>query len=68
MPAASEPGPAPRAPLAPTLPHTWRPLGPRLVGLVLGLGLVVIFGAAWLSFDEETRAKFAATLQHLVRL
>ena len=60
MPAASEPGPVPRAPLAPTLPHTWRPLGPRIVGLVLGLGLVVIFGAAWLSFDEETQAKFTA--------
>jgi hypothetical protein len=57
MPAASEPGRVP-PPLAPVLPHTWRPLGARIVGLVLGLGLVVVFGAAWLSFDDETQAKF----------
>ena len=57
MPAASEPGRVP-PPLAPVLPHTWRPLGARIVGLVLGVGLVVVFGAAWLSFDDETQATF----------
>ena len=60
MPAASESGRQPSGPIAPTLPHTWRPLGPRIVGAVLGLGLVVIFGAAWLSFDEETQDAFTA--------
>lgn len=58
MPAASEPGPRPQPPLAPTLPHTWRPLGPRLVGTVLGVGLVVVYAAAWLSFDQEVRDAF----------
>ncbi len=53
MPAASEPGAG-----RPDLPVTWRPLGPRIVGVVLGVGLLVVFGAAWLSFDEETRATF----------
>ncbi|GAA2022589.1 MULTISPECIES: PH domain-containing protein [Nocardioides] len=58
MPAASE-GPA-RRDLAPTLPHTWRPLGPRIVGAVLGVGLLAMFAAAWFSFDDETQAKFTA--------
>jgi hypothetical protein len=46
------------ADLGPVLPHTWRPLGPRIVGVVLGVGLLVVVGAAWLSFDAETRGKF----------
>lgn len=58
MPAASEPGPGPQRPLAPTLPHTWRPLGPRLVGAVLGVGLIVVYTAAWLALGEEMRAEF----------
>ena len=53
MPAASEPAAG-----APALPVTWRPLGPRIVGVVLGAGLLVVFGAAWLSFDEETQDSF----------
>ncbi|WP_370039567.1 PH domain-containing protein [Nocardioides sp.] len=53
MPAASEP-----AAQVPALPVTWRPLGPRIVGVVLGVGLLVVFGAAWLSFDEETQDSF----------
>lgn len=57
MPADSE-RPRPQQPLAPTLPHTWRPLGPRLVGAVLGIGLLVVYAAAWLSFDEEVQASF----------
>lgn len=60
MPAASDPSPRPRAQFVPTLPHTWRPMGSRLVALVLGLGLIVVFGAAWLSLDDETQAKFTA--------
>lgn len=59
MPAASEPGRGAED-LGPVLPHTWRPLGPRVVGAVLGTGLVVILGAAWFSFDAETRSRFTA--------
>ncbi|WP_205475165.1 PH domain-containing protein [Nocardioides sp. SYSU D00038] len=51
MPAASEPG-------VPALPHTWRPVGVRVVGIALGLALVVICAAAWFTFDAETRARF----------
>ena len=53
MPAASEP-----TAQVPPLPVTWRPLGPRIVGAVLGVGLLVVFGAAWLSFDQETQDSF----------
>ena len=53
MPAASEPAAG-----VPALPVTWRPLGPRIVGVVLGAGLLVVFGAAWLSFDQETQDSF----------
>lgn len=48
MPAVSEPA----------LPHTWRPLGVRVAGVVFGGLLVVVCAAAWFSFDDETRAKF----------
>jgi hypothetical protein len=48
MPAVSEPG----------LPHTWRPLGVRMAGLVFGGMLLVVVAVAWFSFDDETRAKF----------
>ena len=49
MPAASE---------APRLPHTWRPLGVRVAGTVLGVGLLVVCALAWLGFDDETQARF----------
>jgi len=56
MPADSE-----RAPdLAVGLPHTWRPLGPRIAGIAAGTILLVLFLAAWLAFDDETRARFTA--------
>jgi hypothetical protein len=48
MPAASEA-------LVP-LPHTWRPLGPRIAGAVAGGALLVITLFLWIGFDEETRA------------
>lgn len=51
MPAASEPLPE-------GLPRTWRPLGVRVVGTVLGLMLLVVCGFAWFGFDAETRARF----------
>ena len=52
MPAGSE------APRLPELPRTWRPLGPRLAGIVFGSALVVVCVVTWFTFDAETRAKF----------
>jgi len=40
------------------LPVTWRPLGPRVVGIAIASGLVVILAFSWFGFDDETRAKF----------
>ncbi len=48
MPAGSEP--------LVRLPHTWRPLGPRIAGAVAGGALLVITAFLWFGFDEETRA------------
>ncbi len=54
MPAGSEP------PALPELPRTWRPLGPRVVGITITLVLAAICVATWLTFDEETRGRFTA--------
>lgn len=40
------------------LPVTWRPLGPRVVGIAIAAGLAVVVGFSWFGFDDETRAKF----------
>jgi hypothetical protein len=50
MPAGSEGVPA--------LPHTWRPLGPRVVGVAVTVALVTVVAVGWFSFDAETRGKF----------
>ncbi len=50
MPAASDPTGAI------TLPHTWRPLGPRVAALVAGGALFVAMALLWIGFDDETRA------------
>ncbi|NYD42032.1 PH domain-containing protein [Nocardioides panaciterrulae] len=55
MPAGSEGGPGVPAV---TLPHTWRPFGARIAGIVFGVALLVVCVFAWFSFDAETRAKF----------
>lgn len=52
MPAGSEP------PL-PELPRTWRPLGPRVVGITITVLLAVICVVTWVGFDDETRARFS---------
>lgn len=52
MPAASDPA------ARPPLPHTWRPFGVRMAGLVFGSLLLVVCAVAWFSFDAETRARF----------
>ena len=50
MPADSDPGRG--------LPITWRPLGPRVVGIAIGAGLFVICAFSWFTFDQETRDRF----------
>ena len=57
MPAASESTGAAGSDL-PSLPRTWRPLGPRLAGLVFGVALLVVVIVAWITLGAETRAKF----------
>jgi hypothetical protein len=43
---------------APSLPRTWRPVGPRVVGITVIAGLAAVCVASWLSFDDQTRAEF----------
>lgn len=40
------------------MPRTWRPLGVRLAGTLLGTMLLVVCAFAWFGFDDETRARF----------
>jgi hypothetical protein len=56
MPAGSEPA----GPATLPLPHTWRPFGVRLAGVVFGGALLVVCAFAWFGFDEETRARFTS--------
>jgi hypothetical protein len=42
----------------PALPHTWRPLGPRVVGVAVTLALVAVVAAGWFGFAPEDRARF----------
>jgi len=44
----SDPTPVP-------LPHTWRPLGPRIAGGVAGGVLLLMAVVLWFTFPEETR-------------
>ncbi len=53
MPAVSEPA------AAPELPHTWRPFGVRMAGILFGTLLLVVCAFAWFGFDDETRARFS---------
>lgn len=41
-----------------SLPHTWRPLGPRIAGIVSGLVLLALFLVAYFTFDDATQEKF----------
>lgn len=50
MPAASEP---------PTLPRTWRPLGPLVMGIVLLVGLFGLSAMTWFTFSDKARADFS---------
>ena len=39
-----------------TLPHTWRPLGPRIAAVVAGATLLFMTALLWIGFDDKTRA------------
>jgi PH (Pleckstrin Homology) domain-containing protein len=54
MPAGSE------TPALPPLPRTWRPLGPRIMGVGVTVCLILVVGVGWFSFDAETRSRFTA--------
>lgn len=41
------------------LPHTWRPLGVRVVGGFSGLALVIVVFAAWFGFSPKVRSEFS---------
>ncbi|MFT4084891.1 MAG: PH domain-containing protein [Nocardioides sp.] len=43
---------------SPQMPHTWRPLGPRVMATALVIALAVVCAMSWIGFDDETRAKF----------
>lgn len=58
MPAGSEAGPTRDGAGPPALPRTWRPLGPRVAGLVAAAALLAVGAGAWFSFDGETQASF----------
>ena len=53
MPADSE-----RRPPTPSLPHTWRPFGARIVAWVLGAMLLALLVAVWIGLDSEVRSQF----------
>src|SRR5262245_49519667 len=53
MPAGSDPDAG-----LPSLPRTYRPIGPRIVAVVLVVGLTVVCAMAWISFDADIKAKF----------
>jgi hypothetical protein len=53
MPVASRPSSG-----LPALPRTWRPLGPRVMGIAVTIALIAVVAIGWLGFDAETRARF----------
>ena len=53
MPAGSEPKGG-----LPALPRTWRPLGPRVMGVGVTVCLVAVVAAGWFTLDAETRSRF----------
>jgi len=57
-PGPAKPSPEQPVPELPAFPRTYRPLGPRIVAVVLVVGLAVVCAIAWISFGAETRAKF----------
>ena len=48
------------APGVPPLPRTWRPLGPRVVGVAVTFTLIAVVAMGWYGFDADTREAFTA--------
>ncbi|MCL8027522.1 PH domain-containing protein [Nocardioides bruguierae] len=44
--------------LGPTLPHTWRPLGVRIMAVALSIAFGVVFVVAWFTLSPEAQAAF----------
>jgi hypothetical protein len=57
MPAASDGGEPSEVPV---LPHTWRPLGARVMSILLLVALFGLCGFTWWALGPEDRAKFTA--------
>lgn len=53
MPAASDP-----RPVAPELPHTWRPLGVRVAIGVFGGMLLMLLAVVWFALGPDVRSQF----------
>jgi hypothetical protein len=41
-----------------TLPHTWRPFGARIAGVVLGGMLLALVVGVWIAWGSDVRARF----------
>jgi hypothetical protein len=41
-----------------TLPHTWRPFGARIAGVVLGGMLLALVVGEWIAWGSDVRARF----------
>jgi Bacterial PH domain len=67
MPAVSETS-GPSEPSAPTLPHTWRPLGVRLAVWFFGGMLAVVCVAGWVAVGADVRARVTIYQQATVVL
>jgi hypothetical protein len=44
-----------------TLPKVWRPMGPRIMGLVLVVGLFGLCAIVWIGFTPKVRATFSGS-------
>lgn len=42
-----------------TLPHTWRPYGARIAGVIAGALLLVLVVGVWIAFSDDQRARFS---------
>ena len=61
------PPPSPKPLSAVTLPHTWRPLGVRVSGVLFGAVLVIVSAVSWISLPAEIQQVFT-TFQRVTML
>jgi len=59
MPAVSDASGATPEPPSLALPHTWRPVGPRIMGIALLVALYGLCGFCWWAFGATARAQFS---------